>query len=413
MKAGTVIIGGGIIGTCIALGLKERGEDVLVLDAGDPCMGASWGNAGHIAIEQVYPVADASMLPRLPAMLRDPLGPLRIDWRYLPRLAPWGLQALRNMLPANSARSHRALVSINGQSLGAWQRLVDRWQLRSCLQLKGSLLCCEKPETARKLQELGRTLNALGVENRWLERAELHEMEPALGDSQQGGLFHPGTAHVGDLRALALGLLKALTDMGGKVQAHCAVRHALPDGEGGFRLQTERGEIRASRVVLSAGAFSKALARELTGVTVPLDTERGYHLMLPAETGRLRLPLASADRRFVMTPMARGLRLAGTVEYAGFDLPPNMERARHLLPLANGMLHTPLDARDAGEWMGFRPTTADSLPVIDRRGNVLLAFGHHHLGLTQAACTAEIVTALFFDEKPPIDPHPFRLARFA
>lgn len=217
MKAGTVIIGGGIIGTCIALGLKERGEDVLVLDAGDPCMGASWGNAGHIAIEQVYPVADASMLPRLPAMLRDPLGPLRIDWRHLPRLAPWGLQALRNMLPANSARSHRALVSINGQSLGAWQRLVDRWQLRSCLQLKGSLLCCEKPETARKLQELGRTLNALGVENRWLERAELHEMEPALGDSQQGGLFHPVTAHVGDLRALALGLLKALTDMGGKV----------------------------------------------------------------------------------------------------------------------------------------------------------------------------------------------------
>lgn len=412
MKAQLLVIGGGIIGLACAVTLQRRGVQVLLLDAGDPGMGASWGNAGHIATEQVYPVADASMLPRLPAMLFDPLGPLRIDWRYLPRMLPWGWQALRNMLPANARRSHQALLAINAHSLAAWKDFAQRWQLLPCLKTLGTVQTCEKPQTCARLKALGQTLNALGVRNRWLEAGALREMEPALNEAQLGGLYYPDTAHISDLRAISRGLVKALQDMGGQVWAHRRVTHVVPDGSGAFRIITDAGEVAAAQVLLTAGAFSKPLAHALTGVSVPLDTERGYHLMLPAETGRLQLPVSSADRRFVMTPMDAGLRLAGTVEYAGLDLPPDMRRARNLLPLANGLVRMPLDARDASEWMGFRPTTADSLPVIDRVGKVMLAFGHHHLGLTQAASTAACVEALHFGETPPFALEPFSLKRF-
>ena len=134
--------------------------------------------------------------------------------------------------------------------------------------------------------------------------------------------------------------------------------------------------------------------------------------MLPHEAARLRLPVSSIDHSFVMTPMQHGLRLAGTVEYAGLEAPPNMARANNLHPLAEKLLQEPLDTRDTQPWMGFRPTTADSLPVIDRDGDVLLAFGHQHLGLTQAALTAETLAALYFGEIPPLDLAPYRLHRF-
>lgn len=414
MKWPVAIIGGGIIGLAIAVRLQRRGVQVVLFDAAEPGMGASWGNAGHIATEQVYPVADASVLPKLPAMLLDPLGPLRIDWRYVPQWLPWGFKLLKNMLPAPARRTQQALRSINGQSLGAWQRFAAEWQLQPWLKRQGSLLCCENEQTAASLKQHGQILNALGVENRWLEAAELHEQEPALAPSQKGALFYPATAHVSDLRAISLRLIEVFMGMGGRVEAHYPIRDARLMGTEGVRLVGDGGlEIRAAHVVLSAGAFSRPLVKALTGVTVPLDTERGYHLMLPHEAGRLRVPVSSAERRFVMTPMDKGLRLAGTVEYAGLKRPPNMGRARHLLPLANAMFSQPLDAREASEWMGFRPTTADSLPVIDRVGAVSLAFGHQHLGLTQAAMTAEMIEALFHGEPPPIDPTPFRLARFA
>ena len=147
---------------------------------------------------------------------------------------------------------------------------------------------------------------------------------------------------------------------------------------------------------IACGAHSAGLTAALTGRKVPLDTERGYHLMLPHEHDRLPFAVTSLERRFIMTPMADGLRLAGTVEFAGLESPPSMERAWQLHRLSKGLFGRDLSAEAATPWMGMRPSLPDSLPIIDRvcEGRVLLAFGHQHLGLTQAAITAEHVARL-------------------
>lgn len=187
----------------------------------------------------------------------------------------------------------------------------------------------------------------------------------------------------------------------------------------GVALRTDQGHVSARQVLIACGAHSATLTQALTGKKVPLDTERGYHLMLPHEQGRLPFAVTSLERKFIMTPMADGLRLAGTVEFAGLDRPPDMERAWQLHRLSQGLLRHELSVADATPWMGFRPSLPDSLPIIDRvcDGKVLLAFGHQHLGLTQAAVTAELIA----QQVSPVDrPHPkglpaleaYRLDRF-
>ncbi len=406
------IIGGGIIGLTTAVILQSRGIKVALLDANKVGQGASIGNAGHIATEQVFPIADASMLRHVPAMLLNPTGPLRLDWRYLPRLLPWAVQLLLNMRPEPFARIHQALLNLNQHSLQAWQDFANQWQLTDWIEVKGSLLTTEKLVNLKVLSAHGQRLNDIGVVNEQLTKEALLAREPALQDNQLGALFFPNTGHITNLQAVINQLNHTFRDLGGHVIEQCRVLQAV-NGADGIQLNTNQGDITAAKVMLSAGAHSKLLAKQLTGINVPLDTERGYHLMLPHESTRLQIPVSSMDRRFVMTPMQEGLRLAGTVEYAGLDAPANMRRAQILLQHAQPMLKAPLDSTDSLSWMGFRPSTADSLPVIDRVERVFLNFGHQHLGLTQAVVSAQMIAKYYFDEEHAIDPAPYRLARFS
>ena len=405
------IIGGGIIGLVAAVTLQARGVQVALLDAHEVGQGASLGNAGHIATEQVFPIADASMLRHIPAMLLNPAGPLRLDWRYLPRLMPWAMQLLLNMRPEPFARIHQALLSLNQSSLQAWQDFATQWQLNEWVQVNGSLLTVEKPSSIALLNTHAKRLNDIGVTNELLTQDALLAREPALQDNQLAALFFPDTGHMTNLKAVIKQLNHTFRQLGGQVFEHCRVLDATVNSSG-IQLITNQGDMNAAKVMLSAGAHSKALAKRLTGINVPLDTERGYHLMLPQESTRLQVPVSSMDRRFIMTPMEDGLRLAGTVEYAGLDAPPNMRQAAMLLQQAQPMLKTPLNATDSVSWMGFRPSTADSLPIIDKVDRVFLNFGHQHLGLTQAVVSAQMIAEYYFDEDHTIDPKPYQLARF-
>ena len=405
------VLGGGIVGLSIALSLQKQGVNVLLLDKQAVGSGASQGNAGHIATEQVFPIASPEVIKQLPSMLLDPLSPLHLDWRYLPKIAPWLMRLACNMTPSRFERIHQALRALNGASLPAWQNFAQQWQLTPLVKVEGSLLVAEKASSIASLRAHGDKLNRLGIRNQWLDKHSLQEREPALADTQLGALFYPDTGHVMDLNAMLASLLQSFIGLGGQVVEHVDIQHIGKEGQY-WALQGNGQRFLAEQLVIATGAFSKRWAKSLAGVDVPLDTERGYHLMLPAMKNTLSVPVSSYDRKFIMTPMQGGLRLAGTVEYAGLEAAPNMGRAEQLATLAKPMLNVDLDSNGKTAWMGFRPSTADSLPVIDRKGSLYFAFGHQHLGLTQAPLTAQLVTELFFNRTSSLDLSPYRLNRF-
>jgi D-amino-acid dehydrogenase len=406
------VVGAGIIGVACALQLARQGRQVVLIDSQAPGMGASYGNAGHLATEQVFPIADASILKRLPGMLMDPMGPLRLDWKYLPRALPWFIRLLLNLRPAHYRRTVAGIRALNEASLAAWQRLlhsIDRAQL---LREDGSLLVFERPESRAALEAVQERMRQQQVPVTFWAGDAIREAAPQLSDAILGGLFFPSTGHFLDPYQVVCELVEAAKAAG--VQF---LQRQVLDGrtdDQGVTLSTDQGPLAARQVLIACGAHSARLTAALTGKTVPLDTERGYHLMLPHEHQRLPFAVTSLERKFIMTPMTGGLRLAGTVEFAGLERPANMQRAWQLHRLSKGLFRQDLSQEGATPWMGFRPSLPDSLPVIDRvcDGKVLLAFGHQHLGLTQAAVTAEMVGKLASSAQLQSGLAPYRLDRF-
>lgn len=406
------VIGGGIIGLSAALRLQSKGVQVLILEKNTIGSGASLGNAGHLAMEQVYPVADPSILKTLPKMLLDPLGPLRVDWRYLWHLMPWMLKLVGNMRPMPFQRIHETLTSMNAEAYPAWEAFIKKWQLSDLVHIKGSLLVAETEKSLAKLKKHGQQLCAIGVENEWVSAKNLQEREPAISASQLGGLFYPKTGHVVDIKELINQLKNKFLLLGGKIEEEMNVKDLYKETNNQVRIVSDEKYFLSNNVLIACGAYSKKITEMISRIKIPLDTERGYHLMLPTEKSRLSIPISSADRRFIMTPMNSGLRLAGTVEFAGLERPPNMQRALNLLSLANPMFKQALDTEGNTPWMGFRPTLPDSLPIIDRKDNVYFAFGHQHLGLTHAPYTAKIIESLFFNKPPSLNYKNLSIDRF-
>lgn len=409
------VVGAGIVGVTCALMLARHGLRVVVLDHQAPGRGASFGNAGHLATEQVFPIADASILKRLPAMLLDPMGPLRLDWKYLPQALPWFTRLLLNLRPEPYQRTVAGIRALNESSLAAWHRLLAVIERPQLMKQDGSLLVFERSESRQALDALKVRMQQQQVPVDFWPANAVQQAAPQLSEQIQGGLFFPSTGHVMDPYGLVCELVDAAKT--------CGVQFLQRKVEGGrlhpsgVSLTTGQGEVNARQVLIACGAHSAPLTVALTGKKIPLDTERGYHLMLPHEHDRLPFAVTSLERKFIMTPMAEGLRLAGTVEFAGLNSPPNMQRAWQLHRLSQGLFKHGLNASDATPWMGFRPSLPDSLPIIDRvcDGKVLLAFGHQHLGLTHAAVTAEMIVQLATgrgDASGVPALQPYRLERF-
>lgn len=421
--ADVIVIGAGVVGSACALSLSQQGLRVLVLDSHQhPGMGASFGNAGHMATEQVFPIADAAIVKRLPKMLLDPMGPLRLDWRYVPKALPWFTRLLWNLRKTPYQASVAGIRALNENSLDAWRRLLDTIDSRYLLKEDGSLLVYEKDSAAEELATLHTRMTKQQVAVEYWQASAIKNTAPQLSDSIKGGLFFPDTAHTINPFQIVNSLVSAAKANGVQFRQENVI--SGQDHDNGVTLKTaSSSSFTAGKVLIACGAHSANLTATLTGTKVPLDTERGYHLILPHERHRLPMAVTSLERRFIMTPMDEGLRLAGTVEFAGLHRPANMQRAWQLHKLSQGLFKNDLDTTEAKTWMGFRPSLPDSLPIIDsvKSGRVLLAFGHHHLGLTQAAITAEIISQLAKQENQqaqlhcqlPIDLSPYRLSRFS
>lgn len=408
----TLVIGAGVIGTAVAEQLQSRGHRVLLVDRNEPGSGCSSGNAGHFATDAVLPLANPQTILSIPKMLADPLGPLAIRWSYFPRMLPWLLRFAQAALPANARASAGTLRELNHRSIASFDRLLGRTGLQDLMVKRGALTLYQTEKGRRAHRATVALLRDYGVEIEELDTGALRELEPALSESLAGGLYFPYTAHTANPLRLVRELARVFCAAGGAFE-RAEVQRLVPQVGGGVTVQLENGTLSSRRVIVAAGAWSKSLAAQL-GCWVPLDTERGYHLMLPLPAVKLERPLASFERSFVMTPMEEGLRLAGTVELAGLKAPPNYRRADILHRHAEAILPG-LRRDEARRWMGFRPSLPDSLPVIGRApqwDNIYFAFGHQHLGLTQAAITAEIIGDLVEGRQPEVDIRPLAADRF-
>lgn len=409
------VIGGGIIGLSCALHLQQAGIRVTLLDGQGMGNGASAGNAGHFAVEQVFPLADKALLPQLPGMLIDPLGPFRIKAGYFPKALPWFLRFLWSMRSTAVTNNTKAIRALNEASLAAYGPLLNWAGASDLLIEQGSLLVYGSGALA-EIEKDYQHYAGEGVAVKKLNEAQLKTLEPDLDDDIKGGLLFTQAAHTVDPQRLCHLLGNTFIEEGGEfIQANVTEVHASP---GQVLISHENGEMSADSLLLCAGAHSKPLASQL-GYRVPLETERGYHLMLPGQYSLTRA-VASKDRKFIMTPMEGGLRLAGTVEFGGLEAEPDNRRAEMLLVHAKAMLPELANVElsqlsEEARWMGFRPSLPDSLPVMDRsktHDNVYFAFGHQHLGLTWGGISGRLMSQLITHKPTDLDMTPYRIDRF-
>lgn len=407
------MLGAGVVGLCCAVSLQKDGHRVTLVDRLDPGTGTSFGNAGLIQIDAVVPIATPGILRNVPRMLLDPKGPLVVRWRYLHRIAPWLAKFVLAARPDSVERISMALASLLDQSNEAWLDLIKAASAQEVWRQSGELHVYRKKEAwdaAQPTHELRRRRGSL-LEDLTVE--EMRQLEPALSPDLYRGVFTPNANSITHPLHLSEKLFELFRRNGGEfVKDNISRIETGADGTPS-QLVGESETRTLDALVIAAGAFSKPFAKS-AGASVPLDTERGYHLWLPDPGVEMRRPIIVGDHRFGIVPMTGGIRLVGTAEFAGLDLPPFWERADILADLADPFVPG-LNLAGADRWMGYRPSTPDSLPVIGRapgQKDVYLAFGHGHLGLTMGAVTGRLVADLAADRTPSVDLAPFAAERF-
>ncbi|WP_019014095.1 NAD(P)/FAD-dependent oxidoreductase [Elioraea tepidiphila] len=414
-----VVIGAGAVGAATALTLAREGHRVTILEPGEPGgqQAASYGNSCWISPESVVPMGVPGIWKKVPGFLADPLGPLTIRWRFLPRLAPWLAVFLRaNATVPKVERTSRALAALLHDAVARHEALAAEADASALIARVGHLYAW-RDRAAFEADALGwRLRRDAGI--RWIELSaeELHQREPALSRDYTFALLIENAAHVRDPGALVAAYVTAATARGATHLRGRATGFKVENG----RLRavvSDAGEIAADRAVIATGAHARPLAAAL-GDRVPLESERGYHVVIRDPEATVRTPVMIGDARTPLTPTAHGLRVAGQVELASIEAAPNWRRAEVLKRLALRLLPglpRDLPAERLSLWMGHRPSIADGLPVIGPASgcaDVIHAFGHGHVGLASAPKTAALVADLIAGRAPVIDPAPYRAARF-
>jgi D-amino-acid dehydrogenase len=412
-KESITVIGSGIVGICCALKLQSQGLQVTIIDKNDPVSGCSSGNAGHFATEQIFPMASLSILKSLPSIILGPNGPLSIKQSYLPKAMPWMFRFLMAARKNQFKKGTKILCHLNKVAMQSYFPLIKMANAEHLIQQKGYLLAFEGNNGMKLAQKEFKKLSSYDIKQTIVQHSEIKELEPQLKNCQNA-IYYPDIHYTTDPLKFSMALFENFIAQGGKfIKREILKINPITNNE--VDLITIGNTIQANKVIVATGAYSHKLTKNL-GYNIPLETERGYHLML-SNRDLLNRPVAFAQRKFIMTPMDNGTRLAGTVEFAGLKNKPNWKRADMLLNHAQYFLNPlkQVKAADGERWMGFRPSLPDSLPVIDQditHKNIFYAFGHQHLGLTQAAVTADLISNLVHAEKPIFDLQPCSIQRF-
>jgi D-amino-acid dehydrogenase len=409
------IIGAGIVGMSTAAFLQRSGYRVTVIDRVPPGEGCSFGNAGGIAFAEITPTIHPKVLLKIPGWLLDPLGPLTIRWSYLPKALPWFLAAGRNAMPDRVKAITDARADLALRCVGDFETLLKEQGAADLIRYQDTLRLYDSEQQFLAEVSERETKRSYGFEMKRISGGEARELEPAIGANVHCGVFHGGWYFVTNPERVVKTIAADVVRNGGTIVADDVVSLERAEGKITHLRLKERGLYPVEKLVVCAGAHSHLLARQI-GEKILLEAERGYHMVLPNSGVSLSRSITYARTPGAATPMEMGLRLAGTDEFAGLDAEPNYARADALWSIFKKVfpgLREP-DATTT-RWMGRRPGTPDSLPVIGpsrTTSNVWYGFGHGHMGLTWGPTTGRLISELMTGAKSNIDLTPFRADRF-
>jgi D-amino-acid dehydrogenase len=388
------VIGAGVVGLSTALYLRRSGRDVTIIDPLPPPGGASYGNAGMISADTSVPIALPGMLRKVPSWLTDPLGPLAVRPSYFPKALPWLMRWIAASRMPRVLEISDAMRALHKDAFLCWKELLGPQNFADLVRPAGQVHVwetdAETPGAALERQLRERQ----GIASQALTSDDLRQMFPGISTAVRRGVLVPGNGYTVSPQRIVQTLHRLFLEAGGRVAPENVMK-IMPREGGGYDLMTNVGFHTAQQIVVAAGAWSVRLLGPL-GVSVPLETERGYHVMLPTPNVSLTTTLSNKSRSFGVTPMEQGLRVAGTVEIAGLDAPPDERRAKALLANVRTMFP---DVNTDGHrfWMGFRPSTPDSLPIVGEvagRPGLFLAVGHGHFGMTGGPPSGRLLSQL-------------------
>ena len=387
------VIGGGIVGSATAVWLAAEGVDVTVFERDPDALPASTGNAGIISLSSISPLARPHILASVPGWMLDPLGPLTLRLVDVPALTPFLVRFVASARPSQVERSTAALGFLMKTALADHQELARRGRLSGHMHRTGALHIFDSEGSFRSGLAEWKERGQHGIDYREIGVDEARRLVPALTGPFARAILAPENWTVSSPMGILQGLRRVLRE-GNRLRTGKVVA-VTPTPEGIVVATDEGGSATFDRAVIAGGVWSRDLVRKLD-LNVVLEAERGYNTTFPDSPVELPMPVFFDDHGFAATPLDDGLRVGGAVELAAVDAPPNYARAA---AMRKKMRRYVPNLPDTGgrEWMGCRPATPDSLPVIGahpREPRIVFAFGHGHVGLTLSAATARHVADL-------------------
>jgi len=411
-KSSIGVVGAGIQGVCISLNLIKKGFKVTLIDREEPANNsASYGNAGHFSPYASLSLNRPDVLIDVPAMLLSTTGPLALKWNYVPKMIPWFLKFIKNCTKKKMMHTAKYMHQILDLALPAYDELFQDIDVSGLVESRGILYFWTNRDLKSRKLEIN-IRKELGIEQKLLNPHEIHDLEPHIKQIYHGGVLYPSARHARNPRKILLKLFDLFLKRNGKfIQEN--VKTINFSTENKPLIRTNFNSYKFDKAVISCGAFSKKLTDQV-GEKIPLDTERGYHVHFKGYDYLLSRPVIFLNRGFGITPMEQGLRVVGTVEFGGLDNPLNKKRITNLVNNAKYLFPDLKEHHD--EWLGFRPTLPDFLPVIGtskNHKNLFYSFGHHHLGWTLGAISGKIISKMISGEKTNLNLEPYSSLRFS
>ena len=407
-----VIVGAGIIGVSTALNLQRLGRQVLLVDRHEPGEGTSFGNAGVLANSSITPVTHPKLPRQIPQMLLRPNSPLFVKWRSLIPMVPWLVRYLSHCSASETQRISTALHGLIGTSYSDHKALATGTEAERFVKSSDYTFAYTDKSPFRAEADTWKIRYAHGHRWRELNEQELRAYAPALSSDFKFGVACLGHGFITDPGEYVKALAKTAEKLGAKIKRG-TVEKIICENQKVIGVRVDGETIPASAVVICSGAWSAKLVHPL-GVKVPLQSERGYHIDLWSPSVTPQMPIMIAAGKFVATPMEGRLRFAGVLEFGGLNAPRSKAPLRLLERLGTAAF-TGLTWQDKTEWMGHRPATSDSLPLlgsVPQAAGVWLGFGHHHIGLTAGAKTGLLLAQMVTGQTPNVDISPYAPSRF-